>query len=64
MSQKTKRPCWNRGADYFTAYSKLYGRHSPRQGGDCKGLRPASHFLALALAHIEAQQRREYRVAA
>lgn len=43
------------GADYFKAFSKLYGRHSPRQGMDCKGLRPMSHFLALALAHIETQ---------
>lgn len=43
------------GADYYRAFSKLYGQHSPRQSGDCKGLRPVSHFLALALAHIEAQ---------
>ena len=42
------------GADYFKAFSKLYGRHSPRRGGDCKGLRPVSHFLELAIAHIEA----------
>ena len=58
MRYKQKRPVTRPGAGYSQALDELYGNNEcnyPPPRSNCNGPLPIGHFLAIALARIEAQ---------